>query len=89
VRLYKGGIKNDFSYCLYRETLIYITNMIGVNVTVPTEIAIENGIVLSPTNLNSTVNNMTLLVGATEFKEGAMRIVVNGVIIGLFIITLL
>ena len=63
--------------------------MIGVNVTVPTEIAIENGIVLSPTNLNLTVNNMTLLVGATEFKEAAMRIVVNEVIIGLFIITLL
>ncbi len=63
--------------------------MIGDNVTVPTEIAIENGIVLSPTNLNLTVNNMTLLVGATEFKEAAMRIVVNEVIIGLFIITLL
>jgi hypothetical protein len=26
-RLYKGGIKNDFSYCIYRDTLVYITNL--------------------------------------------------------------
>ena len=35
-RLFKGGLKNDFSYCMFRDTLIYITNLRGVNVTVPT-----------------------------------------------------
>ena len=35
-RLFKGGIKNDFSYCMFRDTLIYITNLRGVNLTVPT-----------------------------------------------------
>jgi hypothetical protein len=26
-RLFKGGIKNDFSFCIYRDTLVYITNL--------------------------------------------------------------
>ena len=41
-RLFKGGIKNDFSYCIFRDTLVYITNLQGVNVTVATPVFEDN-----------------------------------------------
>jgi hypothetical protein len=50
-RLYKGGYfnLNDVAACFrrgHRNTLIYITNMQGVNVTVPTSIITENSRIL-------------------------------------------
>ena len=67
-RLYKGGIKNDFSYCLFRDTLVYITNLQGVNVTVPTKVYVDSNInIEASTSSFSNTNNMLLTVGASEF----------------------
>ncbi len=86
-RMWKGGYYYSFNYpiCLKygsRSTLVYVTNMQGVNVTVPTSIVTENSRILqSATPLVS--NSMLITFGASDFT-GAVSISITFISFVLF-----
>jgi hypothetical protein len=67
VKRYKGGKKGGFwdLTCVKRNTLVYVTNLQGVNVTVPTDIFTSNSRILQTVPV---ANSMVLTVGATDFS---------------------
>jgi hypothetical protein len=75
-RMFKGGYYYSINYNIYikgtsRNTLVYVTNMQGVNVTVPTSIVAENTRILQSAATPLASNSMEIYFGSSDFTGAA------------------
>ena len=86
--MWKGGYYYSYNYPIcfgksgFRNTLVYVTNLQGVNVTVPTSIVNENSRILQ-TATPLVSNSMLINFGSSDFT-GAVSIGVAFISLALF-----
>jgi hypothetical protein len=87
--MWKGGYYYSFNYpiCIgksgFRNTLVYVTNLQGLNVTVPTSIVTENSRILQSPATPLLSNSMLISFGVSDFT-GAVFISFTYISLALF-----